>query len=351
MDAHFFVAVLGYSGYPYVEAFPDERVVSWITAHVNALRFYGGTPRKIVPDNCKTAVKTPQYYEPTMNMVYGDLGRHYELAIVPTRIKKPKDKPFIEKRVGWVETWLLGELRNQTFFDFHELNIEIRRIMNKLVDREFKKRKGVTRRSLFKEFDQPALRPLPEHDFEIADTVARKVGDNYHLEYDGFHYSVPYTLHQEQVTLRATTKTIEVLDKNRIRVATHPRKFQGQRYISLPEHMPKNHQAVYQRRQFDGSRYRNWAKNIGENTHTVIDNMLQSGPIEEQAYRSCMGVLQFGKTYGNDRLESACAKAIELGSYAYTTIKNILKNRQDGLRQTAKPSPEHENIRGSGYYE
>jgi transposase len=91
INAHFFVSILGYSLFPYVEAFPDEQETNWITANVNALHYYGGVPRIIVPDNCKTAVKTPKYYEPIINSAYWELAEHYEVAIVPARVRKPKD--------------------------------------------------------------------------------------------------------------------------------------------------------------------------------------------------------------------------------------------------------------------
>ena len=82
LTAHFFVATLGYSLMPYIEAFPNEQEPNWITAHVNALNFYGGVPRIIVPDNCKTAVKTLRYYEPVINSAYWELSEHYEVAII-----------------------------------------------------------------------------------------------------------------------------------------------------------------------------------------------------------------------------------------------------------------------------
>jgi len=350
--AHFFVAVLGYSGYPYVEAFENEQEFSWITANVNALHYYGGVPRIIAPDNCKVAVKTPRYYEPIINTAYWEVAQHYEVAIIPVRVKKPQDKPLVEQSVGWLETWLLGKLRNQRFFSFHELNKEILKHLRELSARPFQIREG-SRLSDFQEIDKPALRPLPPQKYEIADIVTRSVGDNYHVEYDGFHYSVPYTLHKERVVLRATGSTIEIIDKNYLRVASHLRRYatsQG-RYVSNISHMPSNHQAVYQSRQFDGTRYRSWAGNIGENTFFIIDTLLSSCKIEEQGYKSCMGVLQLGKKYGGTRLEAACRRARVLGSHTYSTVKTILTNGvEDFTDDIAKPTPKHENIRGSEYY-
>ena len=350
ITAHFFVAVMGYSGLPYVEAFPNEQEPNWITANVNALHYYGGVPRIIEPDNVKTAVKTPKYYEPVINSAYWELSQHYAVAVVPARVRKPKDKPLVEQTVGWLETWLLGKLRNQTFFSFHELNRAIRQYIQELSRRPFQKREG-TRWSDFEKIDKPALRSLPAQKYEIADIVFRNVGDNYHVEYAGFHYSVPYTLHGERVVLRATGAMIEIFDKNHIRMASHKRRqtVSGGRYSTDEGHMPPNHRAVYQARQFDGNRYRSWAKQIGENTYCVIDHLLTSGSVEEQGFKACMGILQFSKTYGEPALEAACAKARAMGSCTYTTVKGIVKNGV-AASQRAASVPNHENIRGSGYY-
>lgn len=348
--AHFFVAVMGSSGLPYVEAFPNEQEPNWIKANVNALHYYGGVPRIIEPDNVKTAVKTPRYYEPVINSAYWELARHYEVAVVPARIRKPKDKPLVEQTVGWLETWLLGRLRNQTFFSFHELNKAIRAYLGELARRPFQKRDG-SRWSEFQKLDKPALRSLPAQRYEIADIVFRSVPDNYHLEYAGFYYSVPYTLYKERVTLRATDAVIEVFDKNHIRMASHRRGYtaaQG-RYITDEAHMPPNHRAVYRARQFDGERYRDWAGKIGVNTRAVIDGLLTGGAVPEQGYKACMGILQFSKTHGDAAVEAACERARAIGSPTYTTVKNIIKK---GVKTNAVPSctPEHENIRGGAYY-
>jgi len=354
MEAHFFVAVLGYSHYPYVEAFPNEQEGNWIAAHVNALNYYGGVPRVITPDNAKTAVKTPKYYEPVLNSAYWELAQHYEVAVVPSRVRKPKDKAVVEQSIGWLTTWLLGKLRNQRFFSFHELNKAIRGYLKELSGRPFQKREG-SRQSEFEGIDMPALRPLPAKKYELADVKTKRVGDNYHLEYDGFYYSVPYTLHQQRVILRATDRMIEVVNpRDHVRVASHIRRYtkENGRYVTDINHMPQNHRAVHESRQFDGRRYRSWANNIGSNTYFVIDSLLTFGKVEEQGYRSCMGILQLTKTYGDERLEAACKRARELGSPTYSTVKTILKNGTLEAAPTAsKPTPDHDNIRGSGYYQ
>jgi len=352
--AHFFVSTLGNSGYPYVEAFPDEKQEKWLLAHAHALEYYQGVPRVVVPDNCKTAVTKPQYYDPVLNPAYWEWAKHYEVAVIPARIREPQDKPVVEESVGWLETWLLGWLRNQRFFSFSELNKAIRIRLEALSRQPYQKRPG-SRYCIYQEVDLPALRPLPPIRFEMAEFKLRTVPDNYHVEFDNFYYSVPFTYYRQKVTIRATTSTIEILNSNRERIASHLRRYKGKRYVTNPDHMPENHRKHWEFNQWNGERYRAWAAQIGENTSFVIDRMLTMQGIEEQAYKSCMGVLQMSSKYSPQRLENACERAKNMNSFSYTTIKNILKYGQD-LISLVNPGPNkalpiHENIRGSKFFQ
>jgi transposase len=340
--AHFFVATLGDSNYPYVEAFADESHESWLTAHVHALEWLGGVPRIIVPDNCKTAVTRASYYDPKLNPAYWDLAKHYDVAVIPARVRKPKDKASVEGSIGWLETWLLEWLRGQCFFNFEELNRAVRERVRQLVERPFQKRAG-SRASVFEAIDRPALRSLPATRYEHVAYVVRRVPDNYHVEYDERYYSVPYTLFKQKVTLRAGISMIEILNENRERVALHPRRRSGSRYVTDTKHMPPNHQYQLEANKRNGDSYRAWAKTIGENAWYVVDAMLRAQRVEESAYRACMGVLQMAKKHGNSRLEKACGQARKIGSPSYTTVKRLLQHPE-----TAKPPaplPAHENLR------
>jgi len=219
-----------------------------------------------------------------------------------------------------------------------------------LVKKPFQKRAG-SRESVFLELDKPALRPLPPTPFEKAEYVQRKVPNNYHLEYDGFYYSVPYRYYKQEVTMKITHSLVEVYASRLERIAIHERHFTGPRYVTERIHMPDNHQFQQDLSRFDGKRYRSWAGQIGVNTAYVIDHLLTETEIEETAYRSCMGILQFSKKEGAARLEAACRRARELGSVTYSTVKNILKNRQEDVKQedefSNKPTADHENVRGA----
>src|ERR1700693_6006884 len=102
------------------------------------------------------------------------------------------------------------------------------------------RRLGVSRRQLFDTIERPAMQPLPEQDYEYADWHLARVGIDYHVEVQGFLYSVPHALIREQVDTRATARTIEIFHRGK-RVAAHARRYAGPRHGTLPDHMPSAH--------------------------------------------------------------------------------------------------------------
>jgi transposase len=342
LTAHFFVAVLGYSCYPYAEAFPNEQMESWLTANIHALEHYNGVPRVAVPDNVSTAVTKPNYYDPKLNPTYLDFAQHYGIAIMPARPYRPKDKSLVEGSVGWLETWLLEWLRGQQFFSFEELNQAIKQRVEALAKRPFQNRPG-SRASEFEEVDKPALRPLPAARYDFAQYITRRVPDSYHVEYDGYYYSVPHSLFRQEVMIRATSTMVEIIDSNRERAALHLRRYSGSRYVTESAHMTEGHRRQAEQSRRTGADYLAWAKTIGHNTYTVIERMLKAQVFEETAYRSCMGVLQFEKKYSPKELEITCGRALEIGSPCYTTVKNLLQNPPPSKKP--RPLPIHENLR------
>ena len=349
-DAHFFVTTLGDGSYPFVEAFPDETQLNWNQGHIDALEWYGGLPRIFVPDNCKTAVIHTNLYDPELNHAYRELARHYGIAIIPARVVKPKDKASVESSVGWLETWLLEWLKNQIYFSFDALNHDIRERVRELAKKNFKHREG-SRESVFLALDKPCLRSLPKEPFESFITKqVNRVPNNYHLEYEGFYYSVPYQYFKQPVVIHVFAKKVEIFTKDGVRLAIHQRRFDGRRYVTNSEHMPENHRAVVEFRGYDGTYYRTKAHAIGAHTGAVVERLLADADFEEQAFKSCMGIIRFSRTYGDIRLERACEKAIALNSVSYSTLKNILKNGQDSqpaavTPDAETPTPYHENLR------
>ena len=216
-----FIAVLGASNYTYVEACRSQDLPSWIQAHCNAFEFFGGVPKILVPDNLKSGVKDPDYYEPDSNPTYLEMAQHYDMVIIPTRPYKSRDKAKAENSVLQAERRIIAALRNQIFTSLADLNAAIVELRERLNNKPFQKLEG-SRRSLYEELDRPALNPLPNERYVFASWRKAIVNIDYHIEVEKAYYSVPYQLVREQVDVRLTANTVEVLHKGR-RVASHPR--------------------------------------------------------------------------------------------------------------------------------
>jgi transposase len=347
-EAQIFVATLGASNYTYAEAHWSQSLPNWIAAHVRALEFLGGVPAILVPDNLKAGVKSPNRYEPDLNPTYQDFSRHYSIAVVPTRVRKPRDKAKVEVGVQVVERWILARLRERTFFSLAELNQAIAELLAELNRREMK-HLGQSRLELFAEVDQPALAPLPERPYEFALWKQARVHIDYHVSFDKHFYSVPYTLTGKEVAIRATEKTVEIYYQRR-RVASHPRSTAQGRFSTHSVHMPPEHQFYSQ---WSPERFLRWAREIGEQTRELISRVLDARRHPEQAYRTCLGVLGLAKRYSPERLEAACQRANSAGIQSYKGVHNILKNKLDQRPLEPVPDnplPPHDNIRGQKYY-
>lgn len=324
-----FVGVMSYSQYAYAEACINEKQTSWIEAHIHMYEYFGGVAKILVPDNCKTAVirKGNSYYDPRINEVYRSMAEHYGTAIIPARVRAPKDKPNAESAVRHISTWIIAALRDEQFFTLVELNQSIRKKLYGFNRRPFQKKEG-SRYELFRHEELPLLASLPIARYELADWASATVLFNYHISYDGMLYSVPYEYIRRKVDVRVTAKTVEIFYKQE-RIASHKRLYgrKGQ-YSTVTGHMPQDHQKYLE---WNGDRFRSWAKQIGENTYKVIDSILVSRSVEQQAYRSCMGLLKLADKYSANRLEDACTQALSYtASPSYKSVKNIL---------SAKPEP------------
>ncbi|MFA9435107.1 MAG: IS21 family transposase [Deltaproteobacteria bacterium] len=350
-EAQIFLAALGASNYTFVEASLSQDLPSWIKSHVHAFEFFGGVAEILVPDNLKSGVTNPCRYEPDINPTYQDLAEHYGTTVIPARSRRPKDKAKVESAVFVAERWILAALRNHTFFSLAELNRAIAEKLHDLNNRKFQKL-NTTRRQLFETIDRPALKPIPSRPYEYAEWKRARVNIDYHIEIDRHYYSVPYQLAREQVDVRLTSSTVEVLFKNK-RVASHQRDYRKGAFITLTEHMPKSHQRYLE---WTPSRIIRWAEKNGPKTQKLITRILDSRTHPEQGYRSSLGIMHLGKAYSPERLEAACERALFINAYSYKSVQSILKKGLDQqpflFEQIENTQPlNHHNIRGKHYYQ
>lgn len=350
-EAYLFVGVMTYSQYAYVEAFINEKQRAWITAHVHMYKYFGGVAKILVPDNCKTAViHTKDWFTPKLNATYHEMAEHYGAAIIPARVRKPKDKANVEGTVGNISTWITAALRHEQFFSLEELNAAILEKLEAFNSKTFQKKEG-SRWSLFHHEELPFLSTLPATSYELADWKQATVQFNYHISLEGMLYSVPYEYIKRKVDVRVTDRVLEVF-YNHNRIASHKRLYgrKGQ-YSTILEHMPPDHQKYLE---WNGDRFKHWAERIGPHTHKAIIAILSSSRVEQQTYKSCMGLLKLAERHSESRLELACEKALSYTSNpSYKSIKNILTTgtKETLTPPTDKPTKNQYGVtRGANYY-
>ena len=348
-----FVATLGASDYTYAEVTRTQSSEDWLSSHVRALAFFGGVPETIVPDNLKSGVTHPSRYEPELNRAYAEFAEYYGVAVLPARVRKPKDKALVEVHVQIIERRLLAPLRDQVYFSVAAANEALWPLLRELNLKPFQKRPG-SRFELFTELDQPALRPLPAQPFEIASWKRTTVGLDYHVELAGHHYSVPYRHAKTSVDLRLTPHLVEVF-LNSVRIAVHHRVLEASsthlRQTTLKEHMPPHHQRVGE---WTPQRLRTRAGEVGPGTVQLVEALLAVRRHPEQGQRSCQGLFKLAQAYGTERLEAACCRAVFLQAFSYRSVESILKHHLDELPLAPEdPAPrvaDHANVRGPAYY-
>jgi transposase len=345
-----FVAVLGASSYTFAEATSGQDLRNWIGSHMRAFEFFGGTVEVVVPDNLKSAVTHPSYYEPDLNPTYRDLGEHYGVAIIPARPYRARDKAKAEVGVQVVQRWIVAALRKHKFFSLAEVNQAVAELLMHLNQRPFRKREG-SRASLFAQLDRPALKPLPATRYQFGEWQIAGVNIDYHIEVERHFYSVPYALVHQEMDVHLTADTVEVFHRG-VRVASHARSWEPAKATSLTEHMPKAHQKYLGR---TPSRLIEEAQQIGPITGQLAEAILAAKRHPEMGYRSCLGILRLAKTYPAERMEAAARRCLRARAFNFQSMDSILKNQLDRLPLPGdppiQPAVEHDNIRGADYFD
>jgi transposase len=343
-----FVAALGASSCTYAEATRTQTLPDWIGSHTRTFAFFGGVPAMVVSDNLKSGVTKACFYEPAINRAYAEMAAHYDTAIVPARPLKPRDKAKVEVAVQVATRWIIAKLRNVTFFSLAALNEAISSCVTVLNDRATR-HLGASRRALFEALDRPALKPLPAEPYVYAEWKQCKAGLDYHVEVEKHYYSVPHALLRETLWARITARTVELFHHGN-RVAAHVRSSSNRKHTTVREHMPSSHQ-----------RYADWtperiqrkANEIGPKTSALVEIILRERTHPEQGFRATIGILRHATSFGPERLEGACGRALEIGARSYTSVTSILKTNQDRRRPAAAtdgPAIVHANIRGPRYF-
>ncbi len=353
VDVEIFVAVLPHSSLTYVEAVPDQKVCHWTMAHRRAMECYGGCPTIWVMDNLKSGVVKADREDPHLNPTFREFAKHYGLAIIPARSGKPTDKASAEASVKTGQTRILLPLRHETFFSIEAMNAAIRRELDKLNDAPMAT--GESRREAFEARERAALSPLPEHPWEWGEWLDRKVAPNGHVAFERNHYSVPEGNIGRNVELRVGERMLEVfLERGGERVAVHRLMSGRHQYSTDPAHMPDRLNAVRDIRSPDyGDILLRRARGIGKNALAWTERCMASRDFPEQAFAAVQGMCRLAETHGGDRVDAACAEALDANRLASGYLRERLG--KGGPAAPRRPEaeetiPAHANVRGGSYY-
>ncbi len=347
-----FVALLPNSQYTYVEACLSQKREDMIHCMGNALSYYGGVPKAIVSDNLKTAVTRASKHEPEINRTFKDFAHHYGCVINPTRSYSPQDKALVENAVNLVYQRIYYPLRDFTFFSLTDLNREILKLLEPYNDLLFQ-RKQNSRRELFQSVERSYLKPLPPAHYQMKDYCRAKVQKIGYVYFspDKSYYSVPYRYIGKSTMIHYTRSTVEVYFCHE-RIAFHKRNPAMGIYNTNKEHLSSSHKAYTE---WSPDYFKNKAAKHGNHVVELISKLVDTADYPETAYKRAMGIIQLYRTYGSNRLDKACERALFAGTSSYRRISNILKNNQDQNplpdKQLSLPHiPSHENLRGASAY-
>lgn len=309
-----FVMILAASRHMFVRPVLHLDQHAWIEAHVEAFRFFGGTPARLVPDNLKTGVDKPDLYDPKINKSYAELAAHYGTLVDPARVRRPKDKPRVERPMPYIrDSWWRG----REFVSIEQMQAAaITWCLEVAGRRQCRPLGGAAPAAVFETTELPALQPLPPTAFALARWSTATVGPDIHVKVGRTLYSVPWKLIGRKVDVRSTATMVQIFDDGRL-VKTHAAREQGKRTDNTdcpPEKIAFHMRTpVWCRKQ---------AAQIGPACSELIAQLLEINALYR--LRAAQGVLALKKKYGPERLEAACGKAITVGDPSYRTVKGIL---------------------------
>lgn len=338
-----FMGCLSFSRYVYAEFSFSQKSEDFLNSHVRMFNFFGGVPQVITPDNLKSAVSKTHLYDPDINPAYTRLAEHYDVAVVPARVRRPQDKAIVERSIQIFQKWFYQRVRKRTFTSLVELNKCLREhleLFHQKKHRIFKK----TRDEMFSE-EKNYLRPLPENSYLVMTYKKAKPHSDCHLEFEDNYYSAPYQYREHEVDVWATENTVEIFSKQE-RLAVHGRiKVRG-KFITNKDHYPPEYVAYLEA---TPTYLREKAKTIGENMSLLIEKLFtQSHPCRH--LRRAQGIIGLAKKYPKDRLEYAVGLALESRKLHIKYIEKIARLPIDIQKIKEVNRATNEFLRGEELY-
>jgi transposase len=325
-----FVMTLAWSRHQYVEFVFDQRVETWLELHSHAFGFFGGVPKKLVPDNLKAAVVRASWdgTDPQVQWAYRECAEYYGFIIAPCRPYTPQHKGKGERGGDYVKNNFLAGRGGLV------LNQANRLAREWCLTTAGHRVHGTTKQQPLRRFEQTEhaqLQPLPDQPYEVATWKRVKLHRDCYVVFDNAYYSAPFRYVGQTVLVRGSRRTVKILTTDYDLIATHSRAQHPGERVTLLDHLPPY--------KVDGLLWstelaQTRASEVGPATHQTVDYLLADRVLDPLP--KVRRLLALAQTYGPQRLEAACARALAHDDPAYLTIKRILK---EGLDEPSNPAP------------
>ena len=314
-----FIMTLSHSRYRYVEFVHSQDQLSWAQSHINAFKFFGGVPYCILLDNLKSGVIKPDIYDPTLNETYAELSRFYSFIADPAKARTPQHKGKVERSVQMVKEQLIAGM---SYDSLSEMNHFARDWCANKISHVVCSTTGEKPIDLFNNEEKCHLKPLPSMDFDMPLWTEALVHNDHHFVLSGNFYSVPTRYIGSIVQIRMGLKTVQVYSEH-VLIKTHIRENRKGKWVTDEADYPDTAKFFLEN---TPSVCIKKAQLIGQATETIVTAVLQDDT--KTALRKAQAILRLTDEYNNERLESACLRAIVFDNYSYQSLKKIL---EDGL--------------------
>lgn len=319
----FFVMTLAFSRHQYAEVVKDQKIATWLGCHRRAFEFFAGVPAKVMIDNLKAAITKACWHDPEVQRSYAECAEGYGFLISPCPPRDPKKKGRVESGVKYIKRNFMP-LR-----EFRNLTDANRQLKEWILETAGTRVHGTTKQqptTLFADIEKKLLNTLPDVPPELAIWAKHKLHGNCHLQFEKAFYSAPFRLVHSDLWVRASETTVKIF-KNHELQAVHPRLSKPGAKSTIQDHLPPEAVAYLMH---DPQWCLQQAETVGTCCHSLIKQLFAHRVLDN--LRAAQGIVGFVKSFGANRLEAACERALFYDNPRYQTVKTILAKGLDHLQ-------------------
>jgi transposase len=316
-----------YSRYQFVWLTHRQTTQAVIEGCEAAWGFFGGVFRTVIPDNMEAIVDDADCLEPRINQAFAEYAQSRRFRVDPARVRRPKDKPRVERNVGFVRRSMFA---GESFINLAHAQRHATEWSTTTAGLRVHGTTQARPAEVFTTEEQPRLLPAPVEAYDLPIYATAKVHRDHHIEVARALYSVPGRLIGARVDVRADRSVVRIFYRGSL-VKVHPRQDPGRRSTD-PEDLPAE-KTVYAMR--DLTRLQSMAAGHGP-AIGVYATALLDVPLPWTRMRSVYALLGLVKKWGADRVDAACASALDHEVINVGLIGRMLeRGRPDTVGQPA----------------